>query len=46
MQKGDALYPFGLAAAMWRTVRLLAIAWWSSHDYHPNGGVGEALFGP
>src|SRR5207253_3538444 len=30
MQKGNALYPFALAAALRRTVRLLPVAWWST----------------
>src|SRR5438445_1606909 len=29
MQKSNALYPFGFAAAMWRPLRLLPVAWWS-----------------
>jgi hypothetical protein len=27
MQKGNALYSFGLAAALWRTSRLLTMSW-------------------
>jgi hypothetical protein len=30
MQKGNALYSFGLAAAVGRTVRLLPAAGWSA----------------
>jgi hypothetical protein len=31
MQKGNALYSFGLAARLWRTVRLLPVAWWNAN---------------
>src|SRR5277367_3122175 len=31
VQKGNALDPLGLAAALWRTVRLLPVAWWRAN---------------